>query len=136
MFGEIPVKHELPRKQGEICFNPLSSLCERDERRFPILLIKSIWDFRANVGRFEKGKLHGCADISTVSENAAVVMFIFDIIQIIDIVNIRFGDIKGMDDTAESAYGMPLVSIIEGVLRCAKAIRGGGIVVGPPESAS
>ena len=44
-------------------------------------------------------QLHILTNISSISENAAVMIFIFDIFKIIDIVNTCFCQVKGMDNS-------------------------------------
>lgn len=136
LLGEVSVKHKLACELREVCFDTLSGLCKGDEGWLPIFLVESVRDLQTDVGRFEKIQLQGRADIAAVSEDAAVVVFIFDILQIIDVVHVRLGDVEGVDDSAEPADGVQLVSVVVGVLRRTEAKGWCCLVVGLPESAS
>ena len=60
---------------------------------FPVLLIEPVGTLKPDVGRLEEVKLDFRSDISLFSEYAAIVVMRLDVIQIVDVVNTRLGQV-------------------------------------------
>ena len=76
-----------------------------------------------DVGSLEQVKLHICADIAFVSDDAAIMTVMLDILDVVQVVNacLRHRQVIGMYDIAKSADYMQLIAKEISALRCAVA---------------
>lgn len=66
--------------------------------------------FKANIGRLKKLQLHRCTNLATITKDTTVLVFIIDILQVINIMYVCICDIKRMDDSTKATDSMQFVS--------------------------
>ena len=95
----IPHDVELVGELRKNRFDSLSRLAERLVERFPIFLVASIRHLQADVCRFELVELQLHIDISSVSDDSAVEIILLHIVQIINVMYTRLGQVVGVDNS-------------------------------------
>lgn len=92
VLGVVSDEEELVAELGEARLDALAHFPEHEGERPGSLLVGTRGRFQPDVGRLEKVKLHFCADVAPVADEAAVVVLQHDIVQIVD-----FVDVSGCD---------------------------------------
>lgn len=57
-----------------------------------------------------------------IPDEGAVGVVVPDVLQAMDVMHARLGQVEGVDDPAQSADGVRLVPVVVGALRCAIAV--------------
>ena len=96
----------------EVGLNTLSHLPEDDRERFDIFLIGARRGFKPDVGRLEQVELNHDTDIPLVANDAAVVVFHPDIVQIVDVVDVGCRDVVGVEHPAHPRQSMELIAVV------------------------
>ena len=95
----------------------------------PVLLVQPIWDIKGNVSGFKQIQLNGSTQVTLVSQDHTVAVLPLYIFEILQIMYIGSGHIKGMYNSCDAAQSMELISVIVHILRCTVAPRGSMLYV-------
>ena len=97
VFCVIAYNHGLVAELGKHGFNPFPRFGEGPEGRFSVSLVFSAGCFQPDTGRFEKVKLRLGADMALVSEEGAVRVVGLDILQEMEVMHARPGQVERRD---------------------------------------
>ena len=129
-------RHEWVAQLGEHGFHPFPRFGEGPEGRVSVSLVFPAGYFHPDTGRLEKVKLHLGADIALVSEEGAVREVGLDILQVMEVVHTRPGQVERRDDPVQPADGVQLESVEMGALCGAVPVGGGFLRVLPAHRAA
>ena len=99
------------RRAGRTRFPSFSSLWQRAGRPVSVSLVFSAGCFQPDTGRFEKVKLRLGADMALVSEEGAVRVVGLDILQEMEVMHARPGQVERRDAPVQPADGVQLESV-------------------------
>ena len=136
VLGIVADEEELVAKLGKVGLDALAHLSEHDRERLGVLLVGSRRGFKRDVGRLEKVELNLSAEVSFVTNDAAVVILHFHIVQIVDVVDIGRRDVVGVEDPTHAGQSVEFVAVVILPLRGAIAVRWGAVDVVPTHGAS
>lgn len=123
LLGIVSDHHELVVELRENGFNPLAELPVGPAWLFPVLLVQPIGMLKPNVYAGEEVELHRSTEIAFVCKHRAIVVFPLCIIKIMNVMDVSYGHVIRMDDTIYSADAMELISVVDHILRGARAFR-------------
>lgn len=136
VLGIVAPEHELDDKLGEAGLDTLPEPAERGEERFPVFLVGTGRDFQTDAGRLEQVQLDVGAEVCLVADEGAMAVISLDILQVMDVVDGGLGEVEGMDDPAQTAEGMELVTVVIAALGGAETEGGGFVEVFPAHGAA
>lgn len=119
LLGVVSYHHELVVKLGEDSFDSFAKSFVSPCRRFPILLIQPIGNFKGDVCLVEEVLSYLRTEVSFVTEHQAVMMFPLHILEIMEVVNIGCSHIVRVYHAAYPADGVKFISIVVDALGCA-----------------
>ena len=105
-------------------------------RRTPILLVKPIRNFQRDMRHIEQVLLDVCAQITFIAKHQTIVVFLFDVLKIMEVGDIGRCHIITVYDTGYSADCVEFISVIMHALGCTVAPCGGQLRRFPSHCAS
>ena len=136
VLGIVTDEEKLVAKLREIGLDALAHLSEHGWERFGVLLVGARRGFKLDVGRLEKVKLHLGTEVSFVANDAAVVVYQFHILQIVDVVDAGRCDVVRMEHAAHAIQSVEFVTVVILPLGSAIAVRWSAVDVVPTHGAS
>src|SRR5574344_2037455 len=106
LFCVISDYHKLIAELCKKRFNPFPCFSKWTKYRFPIFLIRPIWNFQLDISFFKSIKLYGGSNISTITDDGAILKVTLYVFQIMNVVNTRLCQVKRVYDTAQPTERM------------------------------
>ena len=112
----IAYHQELVIELGEESLDSFSKFPVCPNRRSPVLLVEPIWDLQRDMCHVKQVLLNVGAKITLVAKHQAIVILPFDILKIIEVMNVGRSHVIAEDDSAYSTDCMELISVVMHIL--------------------
>ncbi len=98
-------------------FHPLPDLDKWYEGGLPTFLVQSVRAFKPDVRSLEQVKLHLGTDIAFFTKDTTIMIYVLDVIGVVDVVGACLGEVVGVYGITQSAERMKFVPIEISALR-------------------
>jgi len=102
---------------GEYGLYSLSETSVSPCRRCPVFLVQPVWDLKGDICCFKQIQLHRSAQVAFVAHNHTVVVLPLYVFEVLQVMHIGCGYVIGMYNSADTAQGMKLITVVVYVLR-------------------